>query len=347
MAKPHWTIYYQIICIDTKQKENKIDYKKALGLIQDAHYILIVTHINPDADTISCALSLSNYFYENKIKHKVFNKQKRLPQNLNFLDRFDKITDQIPKFYDLIIYVDCANKSRVAVEFNTKIKIINIDHHKSNENFGIINIVKDDYSSSAEVVYEFFKINNLNISRQMAQCLYTGIYDDSLRFSTPRCDANTFKIVNDLVALGVSPSEVANKLTRRESLAKYRLLPKILDSLELYIEGCVATIYVKDEWLKQTGASYEECEDVVNMVLNISVVDIAIFFRVSNGKTRVSLRSKNNVDVSYIANNFNGGGHKMAAGCTCETTDVLESKKMMLEFIVKEYQKGKIFNGKE
>ena len=144
---------------------------------------------------------------------------------------------------------------------------------------------------------------------------------------------NTFKIVNKLVSLGVSPSYVANNLTRRDSLAKYRLLPKILDSLELHFEGKVATIYVLDEWLKQTGAIYSECEEAVNMILNIAIVDIAIFFRVTNGATRVSIRSKNNIDVTYIAQKFNGGGHKMAAGCTCETNDVIKAKDMILEFI--------------
>jgi phosphoesterase RecJ-like protein len=138
-----------------------------------------------------------------------------------------------------------------------------------------------------------------------------------------------------LVKCGIEPSYIASQLTRRESLAKYRLLPRILDSLELYFEGTVATIYVLDEWLKQSGADYRECEDAVNMILNINIVQIAIFLRVSNGKTRVSLRSKKD-DVSRIAIAFNGGGHTMASGCSCETTDVIEAKNMILEYIKKD-----------
>ena len=309
------------------------NYKQALNLIQNSHYILVVTHINPDADTISCALSLSNYFAENKIKHKVFNKMKQLPKNLDFLNRFDKIINQLPKYYDLVIYVDCANKSRIGMQLDKDASIINIDHHKSNDSFGEVNIVNADKASTAEVLYEFFVKNDLTISKQTAQCLYTGIYDDSLKFSTPRCDKTTFDIANKLVGLGVEPSYIADKLIRRDSLAKYRLLPKILDSLELHCEGSIATIYVKNEWLKETGADYRECEESVNMILNIAIVDIAIFFRVSDGKTRVSIRSKNNVDVTSIAQKFDGGGHKMAAGCTCQTDDIFEAKKMVLDFI--------------
>jgi len=306
------------------------NYKQALNLIKNSHYILIVTHLNPDADTISCGLALSNYFYENKIKHKVFNKMDmKNHTRLNYLDRFDKITTQIPKFYDLIIYVDCGDKNRVGIEFDNKVKIINIDHHISNDNFGTINIVDSNKASSAEVLYQFFIDNNLTISPQTAKCLYTGIYDDSLKFSTPRTDETTFNVVNELVKLGVNPSEVASNLTQRESLAKYRLLPKILNSLELHFQGEVATIYILPKWLEQTGAFYWECEDAINMILNIAIVDIAIFLRVSNGKTRVSLRSKK-TDVSLIANFFGGGGHKNAAGCSLDTLDVTEAKEIIL-----------------
>jgi phosphoesterase RecJ-like protein len=255
----------------------------------------------------------------------------------DFLDKFIKITDQIPKFYDLIIYVDCASKKRVGIEFDNNIKIINFDHHKSNNNFATINIVKLHYSSTAEVIYKFFRKNKITISKQIAQCLYAGIYDDSLNFSATSCNKNTFKTANKLVKLGVSPSYVANNLNKRETLAKYRLLPKILNSLELHFEGSVATIYIKDKWLNQTGAKYTECEDAVNMILNIAIVDIALFFRKTQDGIRVSLRSKNDTDVSTIAKNFNGGGHKIRAGCTCDTHDIKEAKKMILDYLYIKY----------
>jgi len=318
--------------------EDKINYIDALNLIKDAHYILIVTHFNPDADTISCGLALSNYFNENKIKHKVFNKSKILPLQFNFLHRFNKIVNKLPKYYDLVIYVDCGAKSRIGIDIDENIKSINIDHHQSNNSFATINIVDSNKASSSELIYEFFEVNNLNISEQTALCIYTGIYDDSLKFSTPRCDKTTFDIANKLVHLGVNPNLVDDSLNRRDSLAKYRLLPKILDTLELHNKGKVATIYINSSWLKQTGASYNECEDAIDMILNIAIVDIAIYFRVLDNKTRISLRSKNNVDVSIIATHFNGGGHKMSAGCTYLDDNILEAKKNVLNFISNTYK---------
>lgn len=301
--------------------------------INNSHYCLIVTHINPDADTISCALALSNYMYENNIKHKVFNESNNLPRSLDFLPKFEKITNQIPKFYDLAIFVDCAVKSRVGFDIEEDVEIINIDHHQSNDNFGSINVVDDTKSSTAEVLFNVFEKNNINISKNSAMCFYVGIYDDSIAFTTPRVDSETFNIVNKLVQKGIEPSYIADKLLRRDSIARYRIMPKILDTLSLSNEGKVATVYLDNQWLKETGADVSECDDIVNMVLNIGIVQMVAYFRIIKNKTRVSLRSKGEIDVSKIASNFNGGGHKNAAGLSLDTIDINKGKKELLDAI--------------
>lgn len=301
--------------------------------IKKARYILIVTHINPDPDTISSALALSNLFSEQKIKHKVFNKGKNLPRNVDFLEGFSKITNQVPEFYDLVISVDCGTRQRLGLKTLENIDLINIDHHISNNNFGTINLVDANKASTAELVYYIFKTNELKISKNSAQCLYAGIYEDSLAFSTVRCDATTFLALQDLIDVGVNPGIIAEKLRRRDSLAKYRIIPKVLDSLTLHKEGKVGIIILDPLWLKQTGAKASDCELALDMVLNIAIVDIAIFLRESKNKVRVSLRSKNNVDVARIANKFDGGGHSMAAGCVLKNMKIEEAKRKILESI--------------
>ena len=308
-------------------------YKKALELIHNSHYIVIISHINPDADTLSCALAMSNYLSEQKIKHKVFNKQADLPSSLDYLVGYNKITDQLPKSYDLAIYMDCGDINRPAITINENCKIINFDHHQSNDNFGFINFVDDSKASTAEILFHFFIKNDLTISKNIAECLYTGIYDDSLAFTTPRTDANTFRAINFLVKSGVNPSYIASKLIQRQSLAKLQIQAKVVQSLELFDEGNIAVIYVLPSWLEQTGASYKDCDEVINQVLNLGIVNIAIFLRISDGKTRVSLRSKEAIDISKVASNFNGGGHKNAAGCRIESQDIEESKRILLDYI--------------
>ncbi len=315
-------------------KINMSDYAKALALIEKSRYILIITHVNPDADSISSALALSNLFYENKIKHKVFNISSDLPQNLNFMERFDKITDQFPKFFDLAISVDCGTIKRLGFELDPAIPLINFDHHKSNNNYGIINLVDPMKSSTAEIVYDFFKYNGLYITKGTATSLYVGIYDDSLAFSLGRCDEMTFDKVNHLVEFGASPSDIANKMIRRDSLAKYRIIPKVLESLELYKEGSIATIHAKEEWFKETGAHNRDCEDALNMIMSIQIVKVAFFVRIVNNVSRVSIRSKGKFDVSKIAGEFGGGGHFNAAGCTFDTLDIENVREIVLKEVL-------------
>jgi bifunctional oligoribonuclease and PAP phosphatase NrnA len=320
---------------------NKVDmseYTKALELIEKSRYILIITHVNPDPDSIGSALALSNLFHENKIKHKVFNVSADLPQNLDFIPRFEKISDQLPAFFDLAISVDCGTYKRLGFELDPSIPLINFDHHKSNNSFGTVNIVDSMKSSTAELVFEFFKHNGLYITKNSATALYVGIYDDTLAFSLGRCDELTFEKINFLVECGASPSDIANKLLRRDSLAKYRMIPKVLNSLELFKEGEIASIIAKEEWFKETGAHNRDCEDALDMIMSIAVVKIAFFVRVTNGLSRVSLRSKGKIDVSKIAGEFGGGGHFNAAGCTLDMVDVEKAKEIILKEIFEIYK---------
>lgn len=314
--------------------QNSDLFKKMYEEIQKAHYILVVTHKNPDADTLSSALSLSNFFYENRFKHKVFNISKELPRRLNFLQKFDKVACDLPKFYDLIIYVDCADQYRVGQGFETEVKSICIDHHQSNTNFADINIVDDSKGSTAELLYSFYEVNDLKISKHNAECLYVGIYDDSIAFTTPRTDQKTFQVIRTLMQSKIDVSYISQQLLKRESLARFRMIPKIMNSLELYKEGKLATVFAQDDWILETGASLAECDDIVDMVLSLGVVEIVAYFRIVENKVRVSLRSKNDIDVSDIASVFNGGGHKNAAGLSVESNNITQSKEEVVKIIL-------------
>lgn len=308
-------------------------YQKALELIENSRYILLITHVNPDADSIGGALALSNFFIENRIKHKVFNVGKNIPRNVEFLNGYSKITDILPPFFDLAISVDCGAYSRLGIKLDENIPLINFDHHASNENFGTINLVDAKMASTSEIIFDFFKYNDLKISKNSAEALYTGIYSDTQALSLPRTTKETFSKMSHLLDCGVNSSYIAENFLRKDSLAKYRILPKILDSLELHKEGKVASIYAKNEWFKSTGAKSIDCEEALDMILRIGVVKIAFFIRELDKSCRISLRSKENIDVSKIAKIFNGGGHINAAGCTIYDKDLEEVKSLVLKEI--------------
>jgi phosphoesterase RecJ-like protein len=234
-----------------------------LDSIKNSKYILIIS--NNEIKTLSFCLALSNYFFENKIKHRLFIPSKQLPRQLEFLNKFDKITTVLPKFYDLIIYFDNKDTNIFLQKLNSDIKMVNLDIMGKNN------------------IYQFFIKNNIYISQQIASCLFVGFYSD---------DLDNFDILNSLKKLGANPKAILKSLKQNDTLAKYRLLPKVLNSLKLHNEGQIATIYLKHKWLKQTGASDDECDCAMGMILDIKIVKKVIFFKYLDGKTKISLRIK-------------------------------------------------------
>ena len=313
-------------------------YIEALDLIKKSRYILVVTHINHDADTICSALAISNYFKENKIKYSLYNKSKYIMKKLDFLGNYSKISDQIPKFYDLIITLDCANIKRTGLVFNEGIPIINIDHHVSNDNFGTINLVNEKKASTAEIVFSLFEKNKMKISKQTAECLYVGIYDDSRAFSSSRCDDDIFLTMNKLVSFGAVPSYISSMFLHRDSLAKYRLIPLVLDSLELSFSGEVGIVCLKHEWLIQTGGSHADCTEALDMILKIKILNVAVLLSpTKNQTTKISLRSKRDKKALEIASYFDGGGHNTSAACVINLSNTDAVKQKILKYIKKRY----------
>jgi len=313
--------------------ENKI-YKDIFNKVTESNYILLLTHKNPDPDTIGSALAFGSYLQSIQKKYKVFNIDKNsVPKKLEFLKGSNKITEQLPKSYDLVIYFDCSEDSMVGTSINKDIFSIIFDHHKTGKND--LNIVLNDSScaSTGEVVFDFFEKNNITISKDMATALYVSIFSDTVGFTTPRVNATTFEKLSKLTQTGIDPSFIANRLQQQDSLAKYRALPKILNSLELYREGKVATIYCKEKWIIQSGAELSELDFISNMILNIAIVETVAYFRKVDNYIRVSLRGKGNIDLTKIALKFDGGGHKNAAGFNLDIKSIDEAKRCFLDSI--------------
>ena len=312
--------------------ENNL-YKNILNKIEEAHYILLLTHKNPDSDTLGSALALSSYLKIKQKKHKVFNLSKNaLPRKLEFLDGFSKIVDQLPKFYDLVIYLDCSEEFMVGTTIDKEVFSIVIDHHKTSKKDANMFLVDEISASTGELVFDLFHHNKIKITQDMATALYVSIYEDSVGFTTPRVTAKTFEKIGKLVETGIDVEFISDQLKRNDSLAIYRALPRVLDTLELHYEGNIATLYCEEIWLEQSGADSSELDFISNMVLNIKLVNVVVYLRKVDNTIRVSLRGKSKIDLSKVAQNFNGGGHKNAAGFTIEAETIKEVKGRVLNY---------------
>ncbi len=310
-------------------------FKKAVKLIEKSDHIVIASHINPDGDTIGSMLGLGIAIKTIKKKVSFFNTAKELPKKFDFLPSFSKIKDILPKKFDLLISVDCGDFDRIGISKN-EFKILNFDHHKTNTLFGDINIVKESYISTSMVIFEFIENAKLNISPECAVCLYTALVEDSGFFKFDRVDILTFETAAKLVKLGAKPNKIANFLTKRDSLAKLRLMQVYLSSIELKNNAKVSVCKLSLDDFKKTGALISDSDSFAQMGLSLATVELSIFiYEVKSKVFKVSLRSKNDLDCSQIAQEFGGGGHAKAAGFTVELKDIDDIINNILEKVDK------------
>ncbi len=295
-------------------------YKQSFELMQKSTNIVLLSHIDPDADALGSALGLYSILKNMKKNVNVVNYSKELAKNLDFLPNFEKVKNELPNKIDLIIICDTGNIDRVGFEL-PEVDILNIDHHKSNTNYGTINLIEPNAPSTSAVIYNLLMQNNVNIDKDSAICLYTALVEDTGFFKYESTNEETFEIAKNLTIFGANPHYVAKMLTERDSLAKLRLIALVLNTLDLALDARVAKIILTQDMLKQSGAKRADSENIANMVRAIATVEVSIFLKEENEGIKVSLRSKNYVDVSEIAMNFGGGGHQRASGFSYNSKD--------------------------
>jgi len=314
-----------------------MNYIYAKELIEKSSYITIIGHINPDPDTLGTGLGL--WWVLKKLQKRVdaVYVSKPLPQALSWMPGFDKIKSTISDKTDLIISVDCGSLDCLGVDIPSGVKLINIDHHQSNSNYGDINIVEPEFASASEVAYRLVSTAQWSMPKEAAENFYTALVSDTGFFSYEGVGKRVFEFAKELVECGVKPGIIARNLKENEPLSKLRLLPLTLQTLKLYLNAKVAGLEVTQKMLEQSGATVNEADNLVNYARILSSVEVGFLIREErDGALKVSLRSKSNVNVAKIAESFGGGGHIRAAGCRVKDVTRDKLKEQLLDKISKE-----------
>jgi phosphoesterase RecJ-like protein len=301
--------------------------------------ILIFTHENPDGDGIGSMLALYK-FLKKKGKNVDMAMKDELPYIYNFLSNVDKIK-KLPnkKEYDLAIVVDAAGKFRAGAEVKAK-EFLRIDHHRGGDIYSDADLVDINSPSTTTLIAKLLKYwDEKLVDKDIAESLYTGLLTDTGSFRHSNITAETFDIAKFLVEKGANPVTISQNIFERNKPGVLKLLQKTLSTLELYENGKISSLVVRDKFFKETGTKEEDAEGFVNYARGIDGVEVAFLMieklDENNEKLwRVSLRSKGNIDVQQIASNLGGGGHKNAAGCRIKGEEN-EVKNKILEEIKK------------
>lgn len=309
---------------------------KILKRIDKANHIVVISHINPDADSIGSASAVYTHLLRLHKKVSWYCASKNINAKLKFLPWSEKIRNSFPSSADLAIALDCGNKNRIGVELECD--LINIDHHASNINYGEYNLVDSSCISTTQVLYNFFESNDISINPKMATAIYAGLLDDSDGFLDESVDGTTFATIQKLIEAGADYKLCNKFIMRYQSLAAFRLKAIMHKNMELFHEGRVAVFCVSNEDMKTAGAVGMDCEGTLEEVLWLPSVEISMLIRENKDLSlKCSLRSCSSVDVDFIASKFSGGGHATRAGFNLENNVTMQlAKENILKFIYKE-----------
>jgi phosphoesterase RecJ-like protein len=289
-----------------------MNYKQCAKELLTHESILIITHKNPDGDTMGSAAALCSalqrggrtaYLYPN-------------PQ----VD--DKIKPFVEKFYapeefkhKYIVSVDVATDKLFPKDFEGEVNLC-IDHHPTNNHFAPLELIKHEKSACAEIVLELILNINESLSPEEATLLYMALSTDTGCFQYANVNAATFKAAAELLRMGADNFTINQIFFRKVSRARIMLESMIYSGMGYYRDGKITIATITQEMLKKTGATEADCSDLAGLAGRVdeSVVSITIKEQ-TDGTCKVSVRSKPEVSSSDICAVFGGGGHAMAAGC--------------------------------
>lgn len=290
--------------------------------LENSSKIYILPHMSIDADALGASIALAKAL--RMIKKEVTIFVEETPSKfLNFMFNEDEIIvydeNVMVESSDIVFAVDSGDIQRLgkrALLFhNTKFKI-NVDHHITNTKFGDINLVLN-VSSTCEIIHQIIKHLGVDIDEYMSNALYTGIALDTGGFKYSNTSSNTHMVVADLINSGASVSKVTQNVFEKISLNKFYLMSDVINSTRFYKDGKITVVYLSKEILSNRQGDESESSGLSGFPITIEGVEVSIFIvEKKDNKHKLSLRSKNLIDVCKIATEYGGGGHIRAAGFT-------------------------------
>lgn len=297
--------------------------QEALLAIKKAAHILIISHRNPDADTIGSNLALRQVFerYGKKVTSACVDK---VPEGLTFLKNFDQYVQNFDlSLVDLIVCVDAGSKAQVAFSstvpelFDGAVPLINIDHHASNEHYGTINFVYPEAASASIVVYFLLKTWQEKFTENIATCLLYGLYYDTGSFMHSNTNDEVYDTASELLKLGAKLDPIIKNLFHNQSIEQLKLWGKVLSEAQV-TEKDIVVAGISQEDFKNTQTKNSDLSGAINYLSMVkNNLFAAILSEDEKGNIRGSLRTRHDhVNLSEIAGLLGGGGHKKASGFT-------------------------------
>ncbi len=313
-----------------------IDCKKAAQELKRADNILILTHANPDGDTLGSGFALLRALLK-------AGKRARLINNDSINKKFDYLyegigTDDFEQ--DYIVSVDVAEKKLlgdgVRERYGDSVDL-SIDHHGTSRLFAKMTYSEPSSASACEMIYLVIKEMGIEVDEKIASCLYTGCSTDTGCFRYSNVTPRTHRIAAELIELGAAHSMINVRMFETKTMNNIRLERMCLDSLRSYADGKIALIAVTKAMLEECKTDKSALDAIKPITRQIEGVQIGLTVKEEdNGAIGVSVRTDENYDAAKICAHFGGGGHMRAAGCEFRGKTVEEVSGTVVDYIINE-----------
>lgn len=310
--------------------------------IKNSKNILLVSHINPDGDTLGSMCAMHNLILDNYKKKSDMVIVSKLPSVYEFLPDITSakyIEDvDLSREYDLVINLDVASEDRCAnakVLFDKAKNTVNIDHHETNNSYAKINIIKADASATGEVLFEIAQDLSWKINKNCAICLYTAILTDTGGFRFSNTTEKTMQYAGKLISCGVNPADIFQKCYESQSKDMVLFQSYCVNKAKFVNNDEIAYTVVYKKDLEKFNYNGDDFTDGLTEKLRaIKSTKVAFVVKELNQNlSKVSMRSRQK-NIAKVCCAFGGGGHKLAAGAVIKA-DVDSAVGMILEELKK------------
>lgn len=300
--------------------------------IRSADSIGVVGHVGPDGDALGSMIALALAATENgKTGVASFAEPFVVPAEMSFLDTSVLVSpSKFPSDLDLAVAVDTSVRHRVgslvgAMENASKLAVI--DHHISAGDWGDVTAIDPHAAATTELIYLILKELEWEITAPVATALYTGLVTDTGRFQYSSTSSRTHEIAADLLARGVEPDVIGQKLFEESAFGYYAVASAVLGRSVMDVDHEFVWSMLTMGDLDDAGVAYHEVDGLIDLVRLARGTQVACLLKESKpGVIKGSLRSRGLIDVSAIAATFGGGGHHNASGFTSTDSpdDIIE-----------------------
>lgn len=314
-----------------------------MEMVEAAGTIAIVGHVRPDGDCVGSCLAVCNYITEQYPEKTVDVYLETPPVKFSYLKQFERICSDpdTGKQYELCICLDSGDRERLGKNvgyLDAAKSSICIDHHITNKGYAEANFVKADASATCEFLFDFLETEK--ISKDVAECLYTGIIHDTNVFKNSNTTAKTMAVAGAMMEKGINFPRIIDESFYKKTYVQNQIMGRAVLESVLFLDGkCIFSVVRKQD-MDFYGVEASDLDGIVDQLRVTDGVEVAIFLHETESHVyKVSMRSNNFVNVSKVASFFGGGGHIRAAGCTMSGSvhDVINNLSAQIDKQIKEY----------